>query len=526
MNLSLNLRLVFNLAILLLAFSFTVVAQEGNGTSDNQFSPAPYRVGEHLTYDVSFSNFLSVAHVDLQVLSRGVFAGRDSIQLRAHAQTTGVVNVALLSINNDYLTFVDPSNGLPFHSQQIIRDATRSNDVTQDLNQPAGTDAIPPKQMSFPGTYDFLSAFYRARALPLANGGIYNLTVRGESQTYQLEFRVMGTQVIKTNVGSFTTIATQVRVQGGLPFKNAKAYFSDDERHVPVLITARVSTGDLKVELAGSEIIKPSAATAATSPPPTPPVIATPTPTPTPPVIATSTPTPRASTDPYPPRNEDWPFTIGEQLNYQVFIGGSNTPLGMATFQVRGRSKYFDRDGLYLMVTAQTTGAAARVFVAKDTVESYVDPKSLLPYRTVLNRAEGKRRLNQVLTVNQDRGNATTDKGQRIDIPVGTHDYLSLFYVVRTFNISPGKRNAIPILVEGKPKTLFINSTKRETIELGDQKLSAIAISLTTDDPQADKYQLRVWISNDARRLPLRLTCQTELGALRADLAIVPTARQ
>src|SRR5262249_40787498 len=151
---------------------------------------------------------------------------------------------------------------------------------------------------------------------------------------------------------------------------------------------------------------KSTPALAAASPSPTP-AVTTPTPTPT----------PAAKTDPYPPRNEDWPFTIGEQLNYQVFIGGSNTPLGMATFQVRGRSKYFNRDGLYLMVTAQTTGAAARVFVAKDTVESFVDPKSLLPFRTVLNRAEGKRRLNQVLTVNQDRGNVVTDKGQRIDIP-------------------------------------------------------------------------------------------------------------
>jgi hypothetical protein len=92
--------------------------------------------------------------------------------------------------------------------------------------------------------------------------------------------------------------------------------------------------------------------------------------------------------------------------------------------------------------------------------------------------------------------------------------------------MTPPKKNAIPLLVEGKPKTLFINSIKRETIELGDQKLSAIAISLTTDDPQPDKYQFRVWISNDRRRLPLRMTCQTELGALRADLAIVPMAMQ
>ena len=188
----------------------------------------------------------------------------------------------------------------------------------------------------------------------------------------------------------------------------------------------------MKVELAGSEFIKSSGLA---NPSPTPPVT----------VVATPTPTPRPKATPTPtPSIEDWPFKIGEQLNYQVFLGGSNTPVGLATFQVRARSRYFDRDGLYLMVTAETTGAVARLFVAKDTVESYVDPKSLLPYRTVLSLVEGKRRLNQTLTVNQDRGNATTEKGQRIDIPVGTHDYLSFFYVVRTFNLSPSRRQRYP----------------------------------------------------------------------------------
>ena len=80
---------------------------------------------------------------------------------------------------------------------------------------------------------------------------------------------------------------------------------------------------------------------------------------------------------------------------------------------------------MYLTVTAKTTDAAARIFVANDTIESYVDPRSLLPYRTVMNLLEGKRRLNQTLTTNQDYGAVTTDKGQRIEIPTGRHDYLS-----------------------------------------------------------------------------------------------------
>jgi hypothetical protein len=150
----------------------------------------------------------------------------------------------------------------------------------------------------------------------------------------------------------------------------------------------------------------------------------------------------------------------------------------------------------------------------------------LLPFRTVMNLIEGRRRLNQTLTLNQDTGVVTSDQGARIEVPVGTHDYLSFFYAIRTFNLTPNRRSVTSMLVENKPKTLFVNVQRRETIQLGDQKIPAIVLQITTDDTDPDKYQLRMWISDDKRRLPLRITCATQLGPLRADLAILPASPQ
>ena len=506
MNLSLKPPFIFTLAILLLAFTSPLFAQENGGAHPFPFSQSPYRVGERLTYNVAFSNFPSAAHVELEVVSRGNHFGRDSIQLRAHVETTGVVNVALYAINTDYITYVDTETGLPFRTEERARDAIESAGSVRDFAQPGGNEAIPPKQRGFPGTYDLLSAFYRARALPLAVGGVYNFTVRGDAE-YQAELRVTGKEVVRTNVGSFPTIATQIKVNSSL-IKSIKVNFSDDPGHVPVLFAARLRSGELRAELAGSELIKPPDARPTATP-----VIA---------VAPASMPASAAA----PQTLEHMPFKLGEQLNYQVFIGNGNTALGLATFQVRGRSRYFDRDGLFLSVVAQTTGAAAQLFTAKDQVESYVDPKGLLPYRTVLNLQEGRRRLVETLTINQEGGTATSDKGTRIEIPVGTHDYLSFFYALRTFNLTPAKKSAISILVEKKPKTMFVDAVKRETIQLGDQRIPAIALTLTTDDTESDKYKMRMWVSDDARRLPLRFTCITKLGSLRADLAILPTSSQ
>src|SRR5689334_20013215 len=134
-------------------------AQQKDDVSSVPFSKSPYQVGEQLTYHVMFSNFVDAAHVELLVAGRGNFFTRDGVQLRAHIETTGVVNAALYSINNDYTSYIDPETGIPYRAQQVIREGGRTSDTSSEYNQPVGTVAIPPKQRAgeFPGTYDFIS---------------------------------------------------------------------------------------------------------------------------------------------------------------------------------------------------------------------------------------------------------------------------------------------------------------------------------------------------------------------------------
>jgi hypothetical protein len=529
-----NQRLKLAAACLLLVLGALALPSHAQSVTDavSQPSlPAPYRLGERLTFNVSFSNFISAAHVELLVAARGKFFGRDGIQLKGHVETVGVVNAALYAINNDYVTYIDAANGLPFRGQQVIRAASRTSDTSADFNQPAGTAALSQKTTEFPGTYDFLSAVYRLRALPLGEGSTYDLAVRGDDVNYQLEIKVTGRQVIKTNVGSFNTIVSQVRVRNNSQANGyrMKIYFTDDERHVPVLITAKVSAGEIRAELAGSEFI----GTPVVTPKPVPTPVAETPPTNHSPITIPAQPPSRTQppSREQPPSGddtalEDLPFKVGEQLNYQVFLAGFAVPIGMASFQVRARSKYFEHDGLLFTVSAQTTNALQKLFVASDSMTSYVDPKTLLPFRSEFTFNEGRRHVSSKLVINQDYGTATTDQGTRIEIPVGTHDYVSFFYALRALNVRPPRRSAISILVNNKPKTLFIGALTREIVQLGTQSIPAIQVALTTDDPASDRFQLRAWISDDKRRLPLRLTAVTQLGTMRADLAIIPVISQ
>ena len=513
---------------LLVSLTCTILAQQPPETTAAPYNASAFRVGEHLSYNVSFAQFVSAAHIELFVAARGTFFSREAIQLRGHVETVGVVNAALFAVNNDYVTYIDPATGLPFRAQQVVREAGRTSEASVDYNQPAGTDAIPPKLRTgdFPGTYDLLSALYRVRAMPLAEGSAYSISVRNEGELLEAQVRVTGRETIKTNVGSFSTIVTRVDVKGSRD-SNIRAYFSDDQWHVPVLLTLKHSAGLIRAELAASELAAPARTVQVTRPVVPPSRIL-----PADPTIATESPArsgvqnserPGGDATETPP---DLPFKVGEQLSYQVYLGAGAQLVGSITLTVRARGRYFNRDGLFLTATAQTTGAGARVFPVTDQIRSYVEPHTLLPFRSELNLSEGKHRTNLNYNLDQDRGSAIAEGHDRIDIPVGTHDLISLIYAIRTFDLSPPKRNAISILATARPRTLYITSLRRETIKVGAQNIPAVLLSLTTDDTQSDKMQLRIWVGDDSRHLPLRITAATEFGPARADLTIAPVPPQ
>ncbi len=514
MNFSLKIA---QLTVLLISLTCTIAAQKKPDISETPFNANAVRVGERLTYNVNYSQFVSAAHIELFVAGRGTFYGHEGIQLRAHVETTGVVNVALLSINNDYTTYIYPDSGLPYRTQQVVREAGRTSEASVDYNQPAGTEAIPSRLRTgeFPGTYDFLSALYRARTMPLTLGSSYLITARQGAEEYQAEIKVTGKELIKTSVGSFDAITTRVNIKGGND--NIRAYFSDDEWHVPVLITARRNGADIRIELAGSALLAPVTTSPRTVIEPAQTIRPIPTPTP---VVRDPT---GLQSAPASLTVLDLPFKIGEQLNYQVYLGNSSKAIGSINFALKSHGRFFNRDGLMFSVAAQTNNGA--IIAVRDQITSYVDPTTLLPFRTEINFSEGKYHSARSYNLDQDRGSATQEGSrERIEIPVGTHDLLSAFYAIRSFDLTMQKQNAISIMAVTRPSALLVKATRRETIDLNGQKLPAIMLTLTTDDPQPDRLQVRIWVGDDARHLPLRITAATELGAIRADLVIAPAS--
>src|SRR5437588_5269261 len=164
----------------------SVRAQQPTGT--------PYQPGEKLTYTVTFSSFVPAAHVELFVAGRGTYFNREGVELRAHVATVEAVRATILAINNDYIAYVDPRTGLPYHTQLIKRNPEPPPSITSGSFS-TDADIINAGTLienSAPATLDLLSALYYLRMQPLAPGSVYPISAQQQDQQYQAEARVTG----------------------------------------------------------------------------------------------------------------------------------------------------------------------------------------------------------------------------------------------------------------------------------------------------------------------------------------------
>ena len=66
------------IAALIGSFVYAIKAQKVEGTPP-PFNAAVYRVGERLTYNISFAQFVAAGHAELFVAARGTYFNRDGI---------------------------------------------------------------------------------------------------------------------------------------------------------------------------------------------------------------------------------------------------------------------------------------------------------------------------------------------------------------------------------------------------------------------------------------------------------------
>ena len=340
--------------IVLLAFILWGVAVcPGQDPVKPQVSPSGIRIGERLTYNMSFELYENVGYAETYAVSRGKLGDVDALELHSKFKTTGIFSAAFFQYDESRTNFVGYESGAPL----LVR---RRDNLGASVRETVSNYSNAPA----PG-YDLLSLIYKSRQT--AGSGSFNLVENDKN--YSVTFVPQGAEHVRVDAGEFdTTISTaqsDFLTEHGI--QTMRIYYSTDEAHVPVLIKYRTTEKkDFRIALAGIQIVEPEVSE-----------VATPTPVPTVKPVSTPRPTPTPYIDNQ-QLNTDLGFHLGEKLPYRISTGGRT--LATAVVEAKERKLISGNDSLILSATITSAVQGNGVFSTGDTVSARVNPETLAPF--------------------------------------------------------------------------------------------------------------------------------------------------
>lgn len=212
------------------------------------------------------------------------------------------------------------------------------------------------------------------------------------------------------------------------------------------------------------------------------------------------------------------PFAPGEELNFAVRYGVVRA--GDAKLAVEGLEMVNGEPAYRLASTARSSRFFSTFFEVKDRVESVWSVQRRVPLRFEKHIHEGSYKRNEVVRFDHEAGTAVYADGKVKEIPPGAQDVLSAFYYVRTQNLTPGDSLEVPNHSDGKNYPLVVRVLRRETITVPAGTFTCVVVEpmLKTAGLFKQEGRLTIWLTDDARKMPVLMKSKVTVGSIVAEL--------
>lgn len=228
-----------------------------------------------------------------------------------------------------------------------------------------------------------------------------------------------------------------------------------------------------------------------------------------------------AVTQPPVKKEQAVPFRSGETLTYD--IGWSSyVTAGTATIAVQQKRASYGSTAYYVVAEGRPTPLLAKLYTLYYKVDTLLDAYSLLPQRGSVYAEEGTRhRMKTTLfdhaakKVRYEVQTATLVK-KDMAVPAYAQDALSALYVLRSIPLKSGDKFNMPIADNGNVYKVQMTVGRVEAVQTGMGSIQAIRVTplILNQDAKgaAPGRGMAMWLSNDARRLPVRIEAQLVVG--------------
>ncbi|MGM0380572.1 MAG: DUF3108 domain-containing protein [bacterium] len=214
-------------------------------------------------------------------------------------------------------------------------------------------------------------------------------------------------------------------------------------------------------------------------------------------------------------------FGSGEKIKLRVTYMG----LTAGYIDINTEKTTFENRPVYrLKMEAETKGTVSWMYSVKDTLISYMDIRGLFSWGYDYHKNHNGEKETEKVRYQQDEGFVVRNGEKGGGIPLYTQDVLSAVYYLRARNIEVGEEYTFPVHVDDDVYTLILEVRKLEQIitDSGWQEAFKIVPRLESEQREKELQEklkdssrgVRVWISNDERRIPLQIAIPAQIGSL------------
>lgn len=214
------------------------------------------------------------------------------------------------------------------------------------------------------------------------------------------------------------------------------------------------------------------------------------------------------------------PFVAGERLSYDV-SWADFIVAGELTIQTDNRRSFDGIDGYHVTAQAKSVGLVSGIVLkVNDVYDSFINAATLQPFRAEKRMRHGKKQSQSSVAIDQERRTARLASGRTLEIPPETYDLAGLIFAIRGMDLTVGKSRTFTVLEDDKLYTIKVQPEAREkvTTRAGSYDTVRVATSMARGRENDKLYNLRLFITNDARRLPVLITAEPSWGSVRVEL--------
>jgi Protein of unknown function (DUF3108) len=180
----------------------------------------------------------------------------------------------------------------------------------------------------------------------------------------------------------------------------------------------------------------------------------------------------------------------------------------------------------HLTSTADSQGLVNRIFPVHDIFRAEFDPRTFCTERIAKHSEEGSRRLDRKIAFDYARAKSQVDdtdlktgkkKHAEFDIPTCVTDVVSGFFYAGSLPLAPGYTHLFPVNDGGKTTDVRMLVEAREPVRVAGGSFATLRVKAAPVNGPL-KGSLWVWVSDDARRLPVKMRSKLGFATLNFEL--------